>query len=396
MTKFSVPINWDTELLEALKDYPIYDVYGSMDKTIIGGGKPTWSLPTVNKKQVEKYIEKTHSLGIKFTYLLNASCLNNMEYDRDIHRKMIKHLKWINDIDVDYITVSIPYLIEIIKNQFPKLKIIVSTISQVSSVQRLKFFEALGADSITVDFMINRDFNLLKKIREATNCNIQLILNDICLYQCPFRNYHFNVAGHASQTLHPLKGFYLEYCLVRCAILRFSNLAEILKTRWIRPEDIKEYENIGIDYFKIAGRGHSTKWILNVVNAYATRKYNGNLIDLIDCIESPDHENKYLLNKKRFNNIFKYALKFPLVLYKNFYDWYSTSKTISSNIYVDNNKLDGFINFFKNKNCSLSCDECNYCGSWAKKVINVDQVQIDKYIDVLSKLLNKFTFSKCF
>lgn len=201
--KLSVPINWDIELLEALIDYPVDNVYGTMGRTIVGGGRPACALPRVNKKQVEKYIEKTHSLGIKFTYLLNAPCLSNMEYNRGAHREIIKYLKWINDIEVDCVTVSISYLIEIIKNQFPKLKIKVSTIAQVNSVQRAKFFELLGADEISIDFMINRDFHLLKNIKEATKCNIQLLLNDMCLYQCPFRQYHYNVLGHVSQTLHP-------------------------------------------------------------------------------------------------------------------------------------------------------------------------------------------------
>lgn len=51
-----------------------------------------------------------------------------------------------------------------------------------------------------------------------------------------------------------LKGFYLDYCLIKCTLIRFSNFKEMLKTRWIRPEDLKEYEEIGIDSFKITGR----------------------------------------------------------------------------------------------------------------------------------------------
>jgi len=394
--RLSVPTNWEIELLEALKDYPVNDIYGAVEGNVIGGGRPAWSLPAVTKKQVGKYIEKTHSLGIKFTYLLNAPCLSNIEYNRDSHQRIIKYLKWVNDIGVDYVTVTIPYLMEIIKNQFPKLKIMVSTIAQINSVQAVKFFEALGIDEINVDSMINRDFPLLKKIKEATKCNIQLVLNEICLYKCPFRQYHFNLSAHASQTLHPLKGFYLDYCLIKCALLRFSDFQEILKSRWIRPEDLKEYEEIGVDSFKISGRDHSTKWILNVVKAYANRKYNGNLIDLLGCIETSSLKSKSLLSIKNYKNIFSYILKLPLKLYKDFYDWKLISKEIQSYIYIDNNKLNGFIDFFKNNNCVLSCGECNYCEKWAKVAINAGQVQIDKYINVLSKLLNKFTFSKCF
>lgn len=133
------------------------------------------------------------------------------------------------------------------------------------------------------------------------------------------------------------------------------------------------------------------KWILNKVKAYVDRKYNGNLINLVNCAKSPSCKIGPLLNTKKYKNICNYVSKLPLKLYKDFYDWYSSRK-IQNNIYIDNNKPDGFINFFKGNNCLLSCEECNYCEKWAKDAINADQVQID----ILSKLLNKLTFSKCF
>ncbi len=386
--KLSVPTNWDVELLEALRDYPVENIYGAVDRSILGGGRPTCALSAVSKKQVERYIERTHSLGMKFTYLLNTSCLNNMEYDRNSYKKIIKYLKWINDLGVDYVTVTIPYLIEIIKNNFPALKVKISTIAHVDSVQKAKFFEALHADQITTDFMINRDFNLLKEIKEAVRCNIELILNDVCLYRCPFRYYHYNVVGHASQTLNPLKGFYLDYSLIKCSVIRFSSLKEIFKSRWIRPEDLNKYEAMGIDTFKISGRTRSTEWILNVVKAYVSRKYDGNLIDLLDCTESPNYKAEYRFNMKKYKNLLNYISISPFKSYKNFHDWYFTSRKISDYIYIANDKLNGFIDFFKNNDCLSSCEKCNYCEKWAKDSITVNQDEMNKYVNILSELSN--------
>ena len=35
-----VPTNWDNELLEALKGYPVNDIYGAVEENVIGGGRP--------------------------------------------------------------------------------------------------------------------------------------------------------------------------------------------------------------------------------------------------------------------------------------------------------------------------------------------------------------------
>ncbi|MBL7196779.1 MAG: U32 family peptidase [Candidatus Omnitrophica bacterium] len=408
---FSVPTNWDFRLIDRLRDYPIHDIYGVLDRTIVGGGRPSLILPTVSKKHVERYVEKIHSRGMKFTYLLNSPCLNNLEYSKGIHRKLIRHLKWINKIGVDYVTVTIPFFAEIIKNQFPRLKIKISTIAHVNSIQKAKMLEELGVDEITLDFMINRDFSLLEKIRKSTKCRIRLVLNDICLYQCAFRYYHYNVLGHASQTINPLKGFYIDYCLIKCSIKKFTNPAELLKSRWIRPEDLKKYEEIGIDSFKVCGRKNKrTDWILNAVKAYSTQKHEGNLLEIIDCIESAVDKNYRLQPKKLFfknimqpfislltgKGIFYLNLisKLPIGMYKSMFDLFSILTRISNSVYIDNQGLNGFIDFFKKNNCLSSCEECGYCREWSKKVIRFDQRDVNEYVVALNKLFNNLTNSR--
>jgi hypothetical protein len=36
---------------------------------IVGGGRPSFSIPEVSRKQAEEYIRYVHSKGIKFNYL---------------------------------------------------------------------------------------------------------------------------------------------------------------------------------------------------------------------------------------------------------------------------------------------------------------------------------------
>ena len=311
---------------------------------------------------------------MKFSYLLNAPCMSNMEYETNFHRKLINHLQWISDIGSDYVIVTIPFLIQIIKEQFPNLKIRVSTIAHVNSVNRAKFYESLGADEITPSIMINRDFKTLTKMQKAVKCKIVPLLTDGCLYQCPFRYYHYNLLGHSSQGDHQLGGNYIDSCILNCSAIKFSNKTEVIKTRWIRPEDLSHYEEIGIDTFKIAGRRMSSEWIERSVKAFSSRKYEGNLVDIIQGFTMSigiEHD--------------------PTAKFKQTVDKESKSKLI-----IDNTKLDGFIEFFKKQDCISMCDECNYCENWAEKAVFYDKEQAPKYVESIQDYLDDLITSREF
>jgi len=281
----SVATNWDPELIDHLDGVDgVNEIFGVRQKTPVGSGRPYFIVADPDEAEIRRYIHNVHAGGKKFNYLLNGPCMNNLEYDKETHRQLIEHLCWLDEIGVDSVTVTIPYLVEIIKRQFSRMEVRISVIAHVNSVQRAKFFESLGADSITLDFNLNRDFKLLEKIRKAVNCRLTLIVNDACLYQCPFRYYHYNILAHSTQPYNPLGGFYIDYCIIRCTIEKFSHPAEIIKGRWIRPEDIPIYQDLGIDTFKISGRRMSTPWIHRAAKAYSQKTYHGNLFDLLNCV----------------------------------------------------------------------------------------------------------------
>ncbi|MFX1259296.1 MAG: U32 family peptidase, partial [Promethearchaeota archaeon] len=371
---FTVATNWDFKLIDELAKYPIRDIYGTAKSSIVGHGRPSFLLENINDEQIAEYIKKVHKKNIKFSYLLNAPCMSNMEYDPTYHKEILNYLQWISDIEVDNVIVTIPFLIRLIKEQFPKLKIRVSTIAHVNSVNRAKFYEALGADEITPDVMINRDFKTLKQIKKAVKCNINLLLTDGCLYQCPFRYYHYNIIGHSSQSNHPLGGVYIDYCILNCSVIKFSNPTEVIKARWVRPEDLSHYEAIGINNFKIAGRRMSTEWILRAVKAFSSRKYEGNLIDIVQGFSMT-------VGVEKDPNV---KMTDTLV------------KEPKSKLIIDNTKLDGFIEFFKKQDCISMCDDCNYCEEWAKKAVILDKQEATKYVQFLNDYIDDIITSREF
>ena len=348
--------------------FPVVDLYGSAPKSITGGGRPYFLLKDVNDEAITEYISKVHNNKMTFSYALNAPCMNNMEFDPHYHKELLKYLQWISDIGADNIIVSIPLLIQLIKEQFPKLKVRVSTVSHVNSVNRAKFYESFGVDEITPDVGINRDFKTLEKIRKAVKCNIIMLLTDGCLYQCPFRLYHYNILGHASQTYQQFECRYIDTCILNCSMIKYSNLTEVIKCRWIRPEDLSHYEAIGINSFKIAGRAMPTSWIVRAVKAFSSRKYEGNLADILEGFQIS------------FGDIQEND---PITGFKQ-----TIGKESRSRLFIDNTKLNGFIDFFKKQNCLAMCGDCNYCAEWAKKAVYLDEEEAGKYVESLKSYMN--------
>jgi collagenase-like PrtC family protease len=372
--KLLVPTNWDPDLILPLGRLEAdVQIYGVLPTSMIGSGGRGAENVHMIENQAEEYIEQAHSAGLKFDYILNAPSMGNMEWDENTHRELLEHLRWITSIGVDSVTVSIPYLIELIKRQFPQLNVRVSTIAHVSSVARAKLFESLGADSITLDINVNRDFTLLKAIRSAVNCELTVLLNNLCLYQCPYEYYHHDTLGHASQSYNPLNGYYEDYCVLRCTLDRLCDISQTIKCRWVRPEDIHLYEEIGIDMFKTSGRSMPTERILNAATAYSSRHYQGNLYDILNVIT-------------------------PKIGFSNS-DLPSVRNSVIGpppRLYIDNQALEGFLDFFRKQNCLPGCAHCDYCQRIANKVIQLDRGEVDECITKLNEYLDNLSSSRMF
>ena len=86
-----------------------------------------------------------------------------------------------------------------------------------------------------------------------------------------------------------------------CQQIQNNKNEEYIKSPWVRPEDIKYYEEIGIEHFKITERGFPTDELVKRVKAYTDRKYNGNLIDLIQGHGYLDKNGEQKLEKAQVN-----------------------------------------------------------------------------------------------
>lgn len=333
MKIFSVPADFSEETVNAYYElnqkYPdayVGETYGQVTKDYMHmSGRATKSLPQVGIRELEKYVNYSLRKGIKFNYTLNPACFGNYEFTDEGISEIKTLLKDLNNIGVSNITLATPSIIEMVRCFAPNMDIKVSAICQIDSVMKMKHYIDLGVERFIVEPSVTKEFDILKNMAQNCDGKMEIIINDKCMKNCPYKTFHYN------QTAHDNNERAESYYFMNCGIRKSNNLQWYLNLNWIRPEDLHLYENMGIKYFKVEGREFILKGdIIRLLNAYIEECFDGNLIDLLHIFAPYDTEHQ------------------P---------------------YIDNKSLNGYVDaFYYNKiKCNQLCESCGYCESYMKK-----------------------------
>lgn len=342
----TVPINWQHDIIPFLSDSNIGNVYGKINGDFIGSATLLQNSDIkISKDGVIKYIKDAHSQGVRFTYIIDTTCLDNLEWTRAGQKQIRRLLDRLVFFGVDSVSVSIPYLAELIKKQYPRLGIEISSAVEIDSVQRARRWEDLGADLITLaSYKINRNFNLLREIRGNVKCDLQLVANHSCLNNCVNHALHANVISHITQQSHSNDNNMDTYYNLWYIEQRAKEKFEIISSQWIRPEDAGYYEEIGINKLQLLGINMDSNGIIRLINAYSKRSHKGNLAELFPgCSKGISRDD--------------------------------CKKTIMPNIFINNSDLDKFIDYFIEERCYRLCDECGYCKDIANKAVQAGNIE---------------------
>ena len=393
--RLTIPTNFDSDFFDKIDFSNVTEVYGKMPADAVGGGRASVNFFDLSRSKFVDHVKEVRSKKISFNYLLNATCMNNWEFTRQGHRQIRKLLDFVSDIGVDIVTVALPQLVELIRKHYPHFRISISTNVMVNNMERVRSWEDLGIDQITLSYSdVNRDFGELKRILKYAKCEVQTICNLICRKSCPYQTLHGNYHSHASQKYNK-DGFAIDYYCYTCIFRFFTNPVEIMRSGWIRPEDLHYYESIGLDKFKLVERGITTDHLARIVSAYTNRKYDGNFMDLLPTMSKYKtmdnmklgHGIKHFLKPHKVNMRAMMRILKDLNAIKENRDFYN-----NIGIYMDNKSLDGFLDRFARKSCrDTFCDECSYCAKWAQK--SIVKREFDGKAEKPEQLIKKLTSS---
>lgn len=349
MVEYKVGTNFDFDLLDWIdllnktsNKSKVTEIYGSMACHSDYAARPKFRLSNIDDDYFKAYVDKAHEYGLTFNYTLNSIFPFGNKKELYGHREELKLItKNLISAGVDRITVASPIVLEILKDFTDKVSFEMSTIAHVDTVTQIKYlYEQYGVTKICSNLLKNRDFDFLESAAEYCNKNniiLELMANEFCgvggegyATHCVYRDscYICHSTNETKEDADLLNGYPMEFCTVS----RNRDPVNWLKMNFIRPEDISIYAKLGINHFKLTGRTGSTKYMVGVIAAYLNEKWNGNLLSLWKPLESIKDQ------KKEFEQPF----------------------------YIDNSKLNGFIEHFvsnrrlcSNQVCGETCRYCN-------------------------------------
>lgn len=270
-------------------------------------------------------------MDIGLTLLYNANCYGDRAVSSDFGREIVQTVgEMVEKLDITEITTTSPFVAQVVKQEFPHLKVCASVNMWIGTTQAMDY---LGDhfDSYYMQREFNRDFRKIKTLSswcKAHGKRLKMLANSGCLYTCPFHTFHDNLVAHEAEACQ--KDNAMSRQPSPCWDLMYGKsvvdaAATFLQESWVFPRDIAKYE----PYFsevKLATRMHYNP--RRVVAAYTRGRFVGNMFDLTE----PSYS-------RRFSEHILDATQFPN-------DWFEMTT-----------------------NCSKDCDTCGYCQETAKKIL---------------------------
>jgi collagenase-like PrtC family protease len=328
--EFSVPYNNDPGTLDEIlkrkeqNGNRIKEVYLSGPQEYSGSGRIA---PELSFNQFAEVVEKIHKENIRVNLLLNSVCEGSDWYSPAALKSTMDYLQRVHqELGIEALTIANPLYIREVRKRFPDIEICASVLGDIDCVQKAVIYAKAGANVITPDVNINRDLALLKKIRDATGTELKLMVNEGCLLRCPFRKFHFNYISHKSRNPAMAGKMKAEDNVfsANCIQLTKSDPSQVLKSCWIRPEDLEKYSQVS-RYFKIVGRTSSRSMVIRSVEAYMNASWAGDLMELMA------------------GNLYSYAM--------------------SNFVHIENKALDEISFFDRVTSCDQDCIECSFCST---------------------------------
>lgn len=423
---FDLGCNFDYKLFDFVDEYDkkhaITSFFGKLKHDGLPGGRTASIIPDFTLDQFADYVKECTKRDITFNYLINPLSMDQNEIDPVVGKQIRDFIHNMYDLGIRAFTLNSPILIKYVKREFKDVFVTLGLYAYPTTIQHIEYWRNWGVDEITLDHGFNRRFDFLRKLLtqyKDTDLHLRVIANNLCLRECPFRLAHGCFVGHSD----PEK-FSMDYSLVNCAYKKVTHPAAILTAEFIRPEDVHFYrelaEETGNKHFsiKLIDRTRTTDFLHKVVKGYMTESYDGNLLDIVNWPRAktiatrPDQAG--LENGPQGAPAGAGAppmgaggppagvpqMRWMERLKPEAMMAYGRTMHLPK-LYVDNKKLDGFLeHFINNNNCANSLcvndiletgetapNACAHCSSWAKKVISYDEAEVAQWKELCSGVL---------
>ena len=225
--------------------------------------------------------------GVELDTLFNCNCYGDAAISPELADFVSRNLREMDAAGLfpDTVTTTSPFIAKVLRRRFPSVKIRLSVNIRVHGTVGFEPIMDLF-DSFYASRERHRELDWLAELARWSRANGKILgmqANSGCIRQCPYQTFHDNLHGHGDgrrpQDVATMKDYGFTFFLCKENYER-GRYEDFLRSTWIRPEDLPEYEE-HVDIVKLATRRHPHP--VEVLNAYATYSYGGNLADLMDA-----------------------------------------------------------------------------------------------------------------
>jgi len=339
--EFSLGYNFDPELIDVVHKLNltyggqrrITEFFAALPDGPYLSTRPGNRILNTSWRQFEQQLKRMKEHSISFNYLFNAKTDLN-EIDLSEFKTFLNKLF---EIGVSKLIAYSPELCRFIKKVNPHFEITISSVYNIRSKAQIDEVHASGADCAYLDsIFINRNFHLLRALKDYARIPLKLYANVSCLSQCPNKDLHYTALSI------PDKSYQVEMndkLFNYCSLEKINNPTVWLQMQWIRPEDIDVYVQEGFSHFKLTDRLAPTETLTMIAEHYLQGESPADLFPLMER------------NGSKFKSI----------------------ATDNNNpIVVDNLKIPkDFIEHFRKGDCVSANIDCRYCNEVANKSITI-------------------------
>ncbi|MDD2461643.1 MAG: hypothetical protein WC328_08420 [Kiritimatiellia bacterium] len=239
--------------------------------------------PEEIQQVLEEELQTLRRMGVKLDLLFNANCYGERAVSVSLGKEVVSTVDRLGALGCcpEIVTTTSLMIARTIKRHFPEIEVRASVNMRIGTTQAMGYVADLF-DSFYLQRDLQRDLGHVRKVRawcDRHGKKLCLLANSGCLRFCPGQTFHDNLIAHsaAAESLENLPDWNPHVCwnLYRDP----KNFVEILRSTWIRPEDLHLYEGL-IDTAKLATRQHAHPRM--VIGAYAEGRFRGNLLDLLE------------------------------------------------------------------------------------------------------------------
>ena len=264
-------------------------------RPVLGGqtGKPDWSSQNILEGELQEF----RKLGVKLDLLFNANCYGERAVSCGLENEVVSIIGHLGSIGClpDIVTTTSLMIARTVRKHFPGMETRASVNMRLGTIQAMGYVTDLF-DSFYLQRDLQRNLEYVGKMHKWCSENgkkLCILANSGCLRFCPGQVFHDNLIAHSREAgeMENIKDWNPHVCWN--LYKNPKNFVEVLKSTWIRPEDLHRYEGV-VDTVKLATRQHSHPRM--VIAAYAARSFRGNLLDLLEPGFSPAFFPNYIDN----------------------------------------------------------------------------------------------------